>query len=73
MSENLHARAVELHTQAAYAHVAAEYEHSTGDHMSARELDKEAYDHSLEAAKVSKAISQKAQDAVYMLPATSKR
>jgi len=72
MSESLHARAVELHTQAAYAHVAAEYEHSTGDHLSAKELDKEAYIHSVEATKVSRSIAQKAQDPVYLLTEAAK-
>ncbi|MDR3725447.1 MAG: hypothetical protein P4K86_00240 [Terracidiphilus sp.] len=72
MSENLHARAIELHTQAAYAHVAAEYEHSTGDHLSAKQLDTEAYLHSVEATKVSRSIAQKAQNPVHMLAEASK-
>lgn len=72
MSDNLHARAVELHTQAAYAHVAAEFEHSTGDHLSAKELDTEAYIRSVAATKVSRSIAQKAQSPVYLLGGASK-
>jgi hypothetical protein len=72
MAENLHARAIELHTQAAYAHVAAEFEHSTGDHMSAKELDTKAYISSVEATKVSRSIAQKAQAPVHMLSEAAK-
>jgi hypothetical protein len=72
MSEDMHARAVELHTQAAYAHVAAEHQHSTGDHMSAKELDNEAYLHSVAATKLSRSIAQKAQAPVHMLAEASK-
>ena len=56
MSENLHTRAAELHTQAAYAHVAAEFEHSTGDHISAEDLDKRAYERSVRAVQLSQEI-----------------
>ncbi len=67
MPENLHELAAELHTQAAYAHVAAEFEHSTGDHMTAKDLDKEAWKHSVEAVKVSKSIAERAPESQQLL------
>jgi len=67
MAENLHALAAELHTQAAYAHVAAEFEHSTGDYMTAKQLDRNAWKHSVEAVKVSKSIAEKAPEPQQLL------
>jgi len=58
MSESLHAQAAELHINAAYAHAAAGCEHSTGDHVSAQDLTRVAFERSQEAAQVSRAIAK---------------
>jgi len=56
--QNQHAQAAELHTNAAYAHAAAECQHSSGDHLSAQDLARLAYERSQEAARLSRAIAK---------------
>jgi hypothetical protein len=58
MPQSLHAQAAELHTNAAYAHAAAECQHSSGDHISAQDLTRMAYERSQEAARLSRAIAK---------------
>ena len=59
MPQSQHAQAAELHTHAAYAHAAAECQHSSGDHISAQDLARVAYERSQEAARLSRAIAKK--------------
>jgi hypothetical protein len=58
MLQSQHAQAAELHTNAAYAHAAAGCEHSTGDHISAEDLTRKAFELSQEAAQASRAIAK---------------
>jgi hypothetical protein len=58
MPQSQHAQAAELHTYAAYAHAAAECQHSSGDHISAQDLTRVAYECSQEAARLSRAIAK---------------
>ncbi|MGD0680817.1 MAG: hypothetical protein ABR990_02105 [Terracidiphilus sp.] len=58
MTQGLHAQAAELHTNAAYAHAAAECQHSSGDHLSAQDLARMAYERSQEAAHLSRVIAK---------------
>jgi hypothetical protein len=58
MLQSQHAQAAELHTNAAYAHAAAGCQHSSGDHLSAQDLARMAYERSQEAAQLSKALAK---------------
>jgi hypothetical protein len=58
MPQSLHAQAAELHTNAAHAHAVAGCQHSSGDHISAQDLTRMAYERSQEAARLSKALAK---------------
>jgi hypothetical protein len=62
MLRSQHAEAAELHTHAAYAHAAAECQYSTGDHVCAQSLTRQAYERSQEAAQLSKEIAKHEPD-----------
>jgi hypothetical protein len=49
MTQSAHNRAAELHNLAAHAHSAAAAAHNKGDHLSAHELSKQAYELSMSA------------------------
>jgi hypothetical protein len=49
MTQSAHNRAAELHNLAAHAHSAAAAAHHKGDHLSAHELSKQAYELSMNA------------------------
>jgi len=53
MPQSTHDRAAEFHNKAADAHKAAATAHGKGDHMTAHELSKQAYEHSREAHELS--------------------
>ena len=49
-------RLTELHNLAAHAHEAAAAAHEKGDHLTARELSRQAHEHSTNAFKYSEAL-----------------
>jgi len=51
MPQSTHDRAAELHNLASHAHAAAAAAHGKGDHLTAHELTKRAYEHSISAHK----------------------
>lgn len=51
MPQSNHDRAAELHNLAAHAHAAAATAHGKGDHLTARELTRQAHEHSVNAQK----------------------
>ena len=57
MSPSSSYRLVELHNLAAHAHTAAAAAHDKGDHRTAHELSKQAYEHSLDAHKLSQELA----------------
>ena len=59
MSHSQHQKAVELLNKAAHAHQAAAASHNKGDHLTAHELSKQAYEHSAEALKHSNELAAK--------------
>jgi len=54
---NTSQRITELHNLAAHAHLAAAASHDKGDHLSAHELTKQAYEHSREALEHSQKLA----------------
>jgi hypothetical protein len=56
MSQNPHERLTELHYLAAHAHEAAAVAHDKGDHLTAHELTKQAFEHSRNAHKLSEEL-----------------
>jgi len=60
MPTSTHNRIAELHSLAAHAHTAAAVAHGKGDHLSARELSKQALEHSMNAYKLSQELATKA-------------
>jgi hypothetical protein len=59
MSQRPHERAAELHNLAAHAHAAAAVAHGKEDHLTAEELSKQAYEHSMNVHRLSQELSQK--------------
>ncbi len=59
MSQRDHERAAELHNLAAHAHTAAAVAHGKGDHLSARELSKQAHEHSANAHKLAEELAHR--------------
>jgi len=53
MPQSSHNRIAELHNLAAHAHTAAATAHGKGDHLTAHELSKQAFEHSMNAHKLS--------------------
>lgn len=51
MPQSTHDRAAELHNLAPHAHSAAAVAHGKGDHLTARELTRQAHEHSIKAHK----------------------
>ena len=49
MTQSSHDRAAELHNLAAHAHATAAAAHNKGDHLTAHELSKQAYELSMNA------------------------
>jgi hypothetical protein len=60
MPQSSHDRAAELHSLAAHAHAAAATAHGKGDHLTAHELSKQAYEHSLNVYKLAEELGTKA-------------
>jgi hypothetical protein len=59
MPQSPHNRTAELHNLAAHAHAAAAVAHDKGDHLTARELSKQAHEHSMNAYKLAKELLSK--------------
>jgi len=59
MPSSPHNRVAELHNLAAHAHTAATA-HGKGDHLTAHELSKQAFEHSMNAHKLSEDLVAKA-------------
>jgi hypothetical protein len=49
MTQSPHDRIAELHNLASHAHLAAAAAHGKGDHLTAHELSRKAFEHSREA------------------------
>jgi hypothetical protein len=62
MPQSTHNRAAELHNLAAHAHAAAAVAHDKGDHLTARELTKQAHEHSMNAYKLAEELLSKHAD-----------
>jgi len=60
MPPSPHNRIAELHSLAAHAHTAAAVAHGKGDHLSAHDLSKQAFEHSMNAHKLSQELATKA-------------
>ena len=60
MPQSTHDRAAELHNLAAHAHAAAATAHGKGDHLTAHELSKQAYEHSMNVNKLVEELGTKA-------------
>ena len=56
MPQSTHDRAAELHDLAAHTHAAAATAHGKGDHLTAHELSKEAFEHSRNAHKYTQGL-----------------
>jgi hypothetical protein len=54
-----HDRIAELHNLAAHSHSAAAVAHGKGDHLTARELSRQAHEHSTNVLKLSEELAAK--------------
>ena len=61
MPVSTHKPIAELHNLAAHAHTAAAAAHDKGDHLSAHELTKQAFEHSRNAFKLSETLAAESQ------------
>jgi hypothetical protein len=61
MSQGNQSRLAELHNLAAHAHSAAAVAHGKGDHLTAHELTKQAYEHTMNVRKLSEELATKAE------------
>jgi hypothetical protein len=59
MPSSPHNRVAEIHNLAAHAHTAAATAHGKGDHLTAHELSKQAFEHSMNAHKLSEELVAK--------------
>jgi hypothetical protein len=59
MPQSPHNRVAELHNLAAHAHTAAAAAHGGGDHLTGHELSKQAFEHSMNAHKLSEELANK--------------
>jgi hypothetical protein len=59
MPQSTHDRAAELHNLAAHAHAAAAVAHNKGDHATAHELSRQAYEHSMNVRKLAEELAAK--------------
>ncbi|HEY2547461.1 MAG TPA: hypothetical protein VGI46_15435 [Candidatus Acidoferrum sp.] len=63
MPQNSHVRAAEFHELAAHAHRAAAAHHDKQDHLTARELSRQALEHATNAFKFSQEAHDKSKKA----------
>jgi hypothetical protein len=59
MPQSPHNRVAELHNLAAHTHTAAAAAHGKGDHLTGHELSKQAFEHSMNAHKLSEELVNK--------------
>ena len=60
MPQSPHNRVAELHNLAAHANTTAAAAHDKGDHLTGHELSKQAFEHSMNAHKLSEELANKA-------------